>query len=89
MPALSPRRRFDSFARLVAAGLQGCLPREALGGMMAKHTVSVYDMINSCDTFPIALWDEKITDHINYLLLLKAIVVEEAAPINEWVQSPK
>lgn len=29
----------------VAAGLQDCLPTTALAGMMAKHTVSVYDMI--------------------------------------------
>jgi len=24
------------------------------------------------------MWDEKITDHINYLLLLKALTVEES-----------
>lgn len=59
-----------------AAEIQECTPVQALGGMMAKHTVSVYDMINTGDTYTKELWDEKITDHINYLLLLKALVEE-------------
>lgn len=61
----------------VAAQLQGITPRQALTGMMAKHTVSVYDMCNSGNDYPMELWDEKITDHINYLLLLRAVVEEE------------
>lgn len=63
----------------VAAVLQHESPIKALGGMMAKHTVSVYDLIeaeNSGQAIPIELWDEKIGDHINYLLLLWAAVVE-------------
>lgn len=61
-----------------AAALQGVTPMEALSGMMAKHTVSVYDMMQSEESFTIAQWTEKISDHINYLLLLKAIVIEES-----------
>ena len=60
-----------------AAGLQGVTQIQALSGMMAKHTISIYDMCMSDKTFPVALWEEKITDSINYLLLLKAAVVEE------------
>ena len=60
-----------------AAGMMSCDPKEALAGMMAKHTISVYDMCRSGKDYPIELWNEKITDHINYLLLLKAIVEEE------------
>lgn len=63
----------------VAAQLQGNTPAEALAGMMAKHTVSVYDLIRDqveITDIPLAMWDEKITDHINYLLLLNAIVRE-------------
>ena len=30
----------------VAAAIQGCTPIKALAGMMAKHTVSIYDMSN-------------------------------------------
>jgi hypothetical protein len=60
----------------VAAELQGLTPRQALAGMMAKHTVSVYDMCMAECEFSPSMWDEKITDHINYLLLLKAVVAE-------------
>lgn len=60
-----------------AAGMMGCDPKEALSGMMAKHTISIYDMCRSGQTYSIDLWNEKITDHINYLLLLKALVEEE------------
>lgn len=60
----------------VAAGLRGCSLEQAVAGMMAKHTVSVYDMCESGKDYPIALWAEKITDSINYLLLLNAVVRE-------------
>lgn len=60
-----------------AAGMQECDPKEALAGMMAKHTISVYDMCRDKKVHPLSLWEEKITDHINYLLLLKAVVTEE------------
>jgi len=60
-----------------AAALQGITPIEALGGMMAKHTVSIYDMIASDEDFTLAQWDEKATDHINYLILLRALVIEK------------
>ena len=60
----------------VAASLDGKPPEQALAGMMAKHTVSVYDMAESGLAYPIDLWQEKITDHINYLFLLNAIVRE-------------
>lgn len=61
----------------VAGALQGISPVQALMGMMAKHTVSVADMCMSGETYPQELWDEKITDSINYLLLLSALVREE------------
>ena len=60
-----------------AGGMMSESPRSALAGMMAKHTISIYDMCKSDDDFSIAQWEEKIGDHINYLLLLKAVVVEE------------
>lgn len=61
----------------VAADLQGTTEREALGGMMAKHVVSIYDLIQRDTLAPMEVWDEKITDTMNYLILLKAIVIEE------------
>jgi hypothetical protein len=62
----------------VAAEVEGVSPIQALGGMMAKHTVSVYDLIrNGTNSEPMCMWDEKITDSINYLILLRALVIEE------------
>lgn len=58
----------------VAAELEQVPAVQALAGMMAKHTVSVYDMCKSGKEYPLALWEEKITDHINYLLLLNALI---------------
>lgn len=53
----------------IAAQLQDCTPIRALGGMMAKHTVSVYDLIRDHEEgMPISrsMWNEKIGDSINY-----------------------
>ncbi len=61
----------------VAAALQGKTPRQALAGMMAKHTISVYDMCWGEEEYTLALWAEKITDSINYHHLLNALVREE------------
>lgn len=66
----------------VAAALQGCSPRQALAGMMAKHTVSTYDMCMSYELFSMDQWNEKITDSINYLLLLRALVEEESQELH-------
>lgn len=63
-----------------AANLQRCKPTTALAGMMVKHTISIYDMLRGLEdgkTYPIELWDEKIGDHINYLLLLSAMLRED------------
>lgn len=53
-------------------------PVEALAGMMAKHTVSIYDMCIDQGRgvkHSLEQWDEKICDHITYLILLRAMVV--------------
>ena len=65
-----------------AAKIQSCGTKQALAGMMAKHTVSIYDMCatdlegDNETAYSIDMWNEKITDSINYLLLLRAIVEE-------------
>ena len=58
----------------MAAELSGKSPEECLGGMMVKHTVSIYDMLSSSSDYSSEMWEEKITDHINYLLILKAML---------------
>ena len=71
----SPVDRFSNFK--IAAAFQACSPKQALGGMLAKHIVSVYDLIRSDEPVPMEKWDEKLGDAINYLFLLKGLVVEE------------
>ena len=66
--------RLHSFK--VASALLGETPRQALAGMMAKHTISIYDLIRTGSP-DLTIWTEKITDHINYLLLLKAVIMDE------------
>ena len=61
-----------------AANLRGCSMAQAVAGMMAKHTVSIYDMVSGDRAFLESVWDEKITDHIIYLVLLKAALIDEA-----------
>lgn len=60
-----------------AAALQHTTPERALAGMLAKHIVSLYDMcFDNGASYDIGTWDEKITDSLNYLFLLEAIVKE-------------
>ena len=59
-----------------AAALQNITPKLALCGMLAKHLVSVYDMCRSGEYTP-DHWTEKITDSINYFLILGALIEEE------------
>ena len=60
-----------------AAAIQGISPRAALRGMLAKHTVSMYDMLRTDRQYTDAQWDEKLVDHINYVFLLKGILEDE------------
>lgn len=60
-----------------SARLENITPIQALRGMMAKHTVSVYDMCNSGKNYSKELWEEKICDSINYLILLRALIEED------------
>lgn len=60
----------------IVATLRGITSSQAVTGMMAKHTISIYDMIESGKEFSLEKWDEKITDHIIYLILLKATIID-------------
>ena len=68
--------RFSSFK--TAASLQHTTSANALLGMLSKHIVSLYDMSYvGTERFDMAAWDEKITDALNYLFILTAILKEE------------
>jgi hypothetical protein len=74
----------------VAAKLQGITSRAALAGMLAKHTVSVFDLLMADDLASPEMWDEKMGDSINYHLLALAVIEEERRekeepePLAEW-----
>lgn len=61
--------------KAAAAMLRGT-PEQALLGMLVKHMVSICDMVLDGQPRAIALWNEKIGDAINYLILLEALVKE-------------
>jgi|Deesub1362A_J573_1020465.scaffolds.fasta_scaffold43725_2 hypothetical protein len=69
--------RLSNFKK--AAGALGCSPESALLGMWMKHVISITDLVSDIESGKVAeyeLWDEKITDAINYLILLEALVLE-------------
>lgn len=57
-----------------AAVVMNSTPKAALMGMLSKHLISVSDMCTDDRVYPKEQWDEKITDSINYLLILRALV---------------
>lgn len=85
-----PTDRLHGFRQ--AALLQGVTTKQALMGMLSKHTVSVYDMAMADeDTFSMEQWREKLGDSINYHFLLLALVIDERTPValdNEEVVDP-
>lgn len=60
-----------------AAALRHTTQERALAGLLAKHIVSLYDMCFADSvSYEESVWDEKITDSLYYLFLLKAVVKE-------------
>ena len=71
----------DRFHNFKAAGRKrNQTPEQALVGMVAKHEVSVDDLVKWAGTSPeritVKLIDEKIGDNINYLILLEGLLRE-------------
>lgn len=65
-----------------SAHLQKTTPESAVGGMLSQPLVNVFDMVKQSESGvsnPVEQWDKKIVEAINYLLLLKATVVEGIA----------
>ena len=70
----------------LAKQLMGGTAVNALAGMMSKHTVSVYDYIDRYErgeNITLEQWDEKIIDSMNYLILLRAVIIDERK-IDDW-----
>jgi len=69
--------RLSNFYR--AGDLNKEEPEKALWGMASKHVIALADFINDLNNGvikPREEWEEKITDIINYLVLLKALLEE-------------
>ena len=63
-----------------SAEVDGITAIEALRGMDLKHRTSISDMLDTAQPYSRELWEEKLTDHINYTILLWALLAEE----NGW-----
>lgn len=71
----SEKDRLHNFK--LGAAYQQCTPKQACLGYLTKHLCSISDMVRSDKEYPIEVWNEKITDSINYLLLLRGLVEED------------
>ena len=60
----------------LSAKIQGITQEEALRGMMVKHWVSVLDLISDPQSVTTKLLDDKISDVVNYAILLEACLLE-------------
>ena len=73
----------DKFHNFEVAGrMAGVTPEKALQGMMLKHIVSVFDLIDWTATgderITAEMIDEKIGDTINYLILLEGMLKQRS-----------
>lgn len=62
-----------------SAAILRSTPEDALLGQWAKHVSSIVDLIHDLRRGVVAdrvVWDEKLGDAINYLILLEGVVVE-------------
>ena len=75
-------RNNDKLWNFKRAGyLLGSTPEKALLGMLAKHIISVMDYLDDLENnvyHDIDKWDEKIIDNINYLILLRGLLIERS-----------
>ena len=72
--------RGDRLSNFKSSGRRlNCTPEKALMFFREKHEVSILNIVNDLDSGDLpthALLSEKIGDSINYLILLKALIVE-------------
>lgn len=73
--------RGDRLSHFKTAGrLDDESPERALWGMFKKHIVSVKDLIDDIEAgrppMPWPVWQEKLTDMVNYPILLEGLIKE-------------
>lgn len=67
-----------------AAQIQDIYPEDVAINYMMKHFVSILDLVGDIPkigTVSSSIWDEKIVDMINYLVLLRAMAAERRGEI--------
>ena len=77
--------RFHSFK--IGGQLQGISQEKCLLGYLTKHIISIYDMCGKVEEFSFEKFQEKITDYINYGLLLLGMIQEEKNKESEAVKT--
>jgi hypothetical protein len=59
---------------------QRTIPEDYLAGLVTKQKISVWDYIEELvvgkDVRSLELWQEKLTDVINYMILLEMLIIE-------------
>lgn len=70
----NPKDYFSYFDRVAA--LLGTSREEALFALMSKHIISIADLCKNQEV-DFSIWQEKLTDTINYLILLGAMEKEK------------
>lgn len=69
---------YDTATQFIrGASLMKCTKEKCLVGYLTKHLVSISDMADNPEEWTKDHWREKITDAINYLLLLGEMVDNE------------
>lgn len=82
--------KFHNFK--IAAAMDGITPERALRGMWLKHLISIKDIIDDLDIGILPdqkILDEKITDNINYLLLLEGLIKERSENYMLKIENPE
>lgn len=74
-----------------AGKLLNCQPETALKGFLTKHIISIYDLLEKLENNSLyikcnndlEIWQEKLTDILNYCLLLWALLTERVSSENK------
>lgn len=72
--------RLSNFKKAAAA--MSNTPEKACVAFWMKHVISINDLVNDLEAgkhVSMVMWDEKIGDSINYMILLKGLVTERNA----------
>jgi len=74
--------RLEQFKRL--AEFRRKTEFEIAADLMQKHTTKIYDLLDGrIKGFDLDEWTETIKDHINYLILAKALLIDKLKEIKE------